>query len=96
MTVKELEQLMIDNALIIRAVPKKVVQVFEKSHLKDFPNGKIQYIEKYKREMLVVETVPKNAGKFLIGRNLENSSIVRYEGQVYDSIEEAVNDVLMV
>lgn len=94
MTIQELEQIMVENAVTIKAIPEKVVSIFEKSHLNEYPNGCIQYLEQYKREMLVVETVPKNAGKFVIGRNTGNSSVVRYEGKFYNSIEEAVADLL--
>ncbi len=85
---------MVENAITIKAIPEKVVSIFEKSHLDKYPNGRIQYLDKYKREMLVVETVPKNAGKFVIGVNTGNSSVVRYEGKFYNSIEEAVADLL--
>ena len=94
MTIKELEQIMIQNAITIKAIPEKVVSVFEKCHLAEYPNGSIQYLDKYKREMLVVETIPKNAGKFVIGRNTGISSVVKYEGQFYDSIEDAIIDLL--
>lgn len=94
MTIQELEQIMIENAVTIKAIPKKVISVFEKSHLVEYPNGRIQYLEAYKREMLVVETIPKNAGKFVIGMNTGNSSVVRYEGKFYGSIEEAVADLI--
>lgn len=93
MTIKELEKIMVENAITIKAIPNKVVSIFEKSHIDKYPNGCIQYLEQYKREMLVVETIPKNAGKFVIGKNTGNSSVVSYNGVFFDSIEDAVDSL---
>lgn len=66
MDLKTLEAIMVENGLIIRAIPKKIRHAFEKEHFEDYPDGEIKYLDEFKREMLVVERTPKNAGKFVI------------------------------
>lgn len=95
MDIKELEKIMIEHGLVIRAVPKKVRSVFEKQHIDKFPDGKIEYLERYKREVLVVDQVPKNAGKFIIECAESACATIRFSGEkFYDSVEEAVEDFL--
>lgn len=95
MDIKELENIMILNGVVLRALPRIMRGIYETRHIDIFPNGTIEYLEEYKREMLVVYTVPKNAGKFIFecARNTMNS--VSFAGKkYYDTIEEAVNDLL--
>ena len=95
MEIKELEDIMITHSVVLRAIPKKVVGVYEKQHIDSYPTGTIQYLERYKREMLVVESIPKNAGKFIFECQRNTSSSVHFSGKkFFDSIEEAVADLL--
>ena len=95
MDIKELEKIMVEHGLVIRVIPQKVRSILEKQHVDKFPDGKIEYLEKYKREMLVVEETPKNAGKFVIECVKHNYADVHFAGKnFYGSIEEAVEDFL--
>lgn len=95
MEIKELEDIMVTHSVVLRAIPKKVVDVYEKQHIDSYPTGTIRYLERYKREMLVVESIPKNAGKFLFEQQNNTASMVQFRGKKYfDSIEEAVADLL--
>ena len=65
MDVKDLAAVMVKHSLVLRAIPQKTFMLLEKNHIDRYPKGIICYMEEYRREMLVVERVPKNAGKFL-------------------------------
>lgn len=95
MNIDELEATMSQYGMVIRAIPEKIRGVYEVSHQDLFPNGQIMYLEEYKREMLVVETRPQHAGKFVIECARHTYSRVQFNGKkFYDTISEAVNDVL--
>lgn len=94
MEIKELEDIMILNSVVLRAIPTTMRGVYETRHIDEFPDGTIEYLEEYKREMLVVHTVPKNAGKFLIECVKNTRSSVNFEGKKYfDTIEQAMDDL---
>jgi len=87
---KKLEELMLKHNITIRTIPKKITHVYEKRHYKNI--GKIKYIEKFKREMLVIEEYPKNGGKFLIEYINHNDTIVYFTNKKYfNSIKELIN-----
>lgn len=91
MTVNELETTMRKHSLVIRVIPEKVVSVYETTHKDEYPNGRIEYISKYKREMLVVECVPVAAGKFVVTKQSDTSGKVNFTDMTaYDTIEEAL------
>lgn len=95
MNIKELESIMIEYGVVLRAIPKTVRGVYEKYHIDKYPNGTIEYLEEYKREMLVVISVPKNAGKFVFECQKNTISGVQFQGNKYfDSIELAIADLL--
>lgn len=95
MDIKELEEIMIEHGVVLRAIPKKVRGVYEKYHADEFPNGTIEYLEDFKREMLVVWSIPKNAGKFTFECEKHTGSTVKFRGKkFFDSIEEAVKDLI--
>ena len=94
MTIKELEQIMVKYGVAIKAIPKKMISVYEKSHINEYPHGEVKYLEGYQREMLVVESEPKNAGKFVIVKNTGTSTNIWFVKEFYNSIEEAVNALL--
>ena len=96
MTIQELETIMQEHGIVLRAIPNKTCGVYEVSHKDEFPEGRIVYLEEYKREMLVVERTPKNAGKFLIELVHSTAANVCFTAQFYDNIEGAVNAMLSV
>lgn len=92
MDINELERLMIDEGLVIRAIPLKIREIYEVRHKDKYPDGRIEYLAEYKRKMLIVEREPENAGKFLITRGWGTLSTVKFQNDPYfDTIEEAVN-----
>ena len=93
MNIQELEKFMIDTGVVISAIPKKSVSIVEKYHIDKFPNGKIEYLEEYKREMLIFEKVNKQGGKFTI--QTRKDVIFGNPSKFYNSIEEAVEGYLI-
>jgi len=103
MTMQELEEIMILKGIVIRAIPMMITGIYETRHASRYPNGVVKYLESYDREMLVVETVPENAGKFMITTEMNTSGVVRffkstftdniYKGRFFISLEEAVQAV---
>ncbi len=95
MTVEELQQIMIEKGVVIRAIPMKIRGIYEKEKINKYPNGTIQYLPEFKREMLVCESVPQNAGKFIIEQNQGSLSTVKFCGKEYfDTIEDAVKSLV--
>ena len=94
MDIRELEKLMVDGAVTIRAIPKEVVGIYELRHRDQFPNAEVFFDVVAGREMLRDVTIPKNAGKFIILKKCGMGSIVRFDKPVfYDSIEEAIRNI---
>lgn len=95
MDIRDLETIMVSYGVVLRAIPEKVRGIYEKRHIDKYPNGVIKYLDDFKREMLVVETIPKNAGKFIFECVPNTSSVVQFKGKkYYNSIEDAVEDLL--
>ena len=93
MDIKELEKIMTENGLVIRAIPQKTYSVFEPQHINKYPNGIIKRI--HGREMLVVEETPKHAGKFMIQRERNCTCSVWFlSDEYFDTIEQAVENFL--
>ncbi len=94
MTIEELEKIMVEHGVVLRAIPKVVVGVYEKKHIERYPNAVVKYVEGFKREMLFVERVPQNAGKFIF-ELAKTDSMVRFcPKEYFVSIEEAVGALL--
>ena len=81
MTIQELEKIMQEHGLVIRALPKKRRQVLEAGYKTVYPDGTIMYMEEFKRKMLVREQdlAPHLAGKFLIQSVKGTSADVHFE-----------------
>lgn len=96
MDIKELEDVMALYGVVLRAIPKVPIRgVYEKRHIDIYPTGRIEYLPEYKREMLVVETMSKQAGKFLYEFSRGTTSGVNFSGKKYfDTIELAIEDIL--
>lgn len=95
MDIKELEEIMVSHGVVLRAIPMKVRGIYEIRHRNQFPNARVEYLEDFKREMLIDERTPKNAGKFIFEANQGTGDMVRFHAnRFYDSIEEAMEDLL--
>lgn len=93
MDLTAIENLMVEHgvAIRIRAIPKTVISVYEVRHKKNYPNGVVEYKEQFKRNMLVVTTTPKDAGKFYLRLNKDRNSIARFDNKpCFDSLQEIV------
>lgn len=90
-SLKDLERLMIEKSLVIRAIPKIVTAIMEKSHAAEYPTGQVVYLEEYKREMLVVKQIPEHAGQFLAVKANHTSTNISFGKNLYfDSLEELI------
>ena len=93
LTVEELEILMVKHGIALRAIPQRVQDILEVHHKDKFPDGKIVYMDDFHREMLIVESIPKHAGEFLMECRQETSSMVVFQRNFYKSINMAVIDL---
>lgn len=95
MDIKDIERVLVTYGVAIRAIPARERKVLEAYHAKDFPNGRVEYLPAYKREMLVVERVPEHAGKFTFEVVGNTVSTVTFSGnRYYDSIEGVIAALL--
>lgn len=95
MDIKTLETIMQEYGIVIRAIPNKIRRVYDKYHIKDFPDAELKYIEQFGRMMCVVMETPKHAGKFIVERAPHTYTDVRFlKEQYFDTIEEAVNYII--
>ena len=86
---------MVTHGAALRAIPEKVTEIYEVRHRDQYPDAKIVYLEDFKREMLVNERRPINAGKFILETGLGTLSKIDFSArQFYDSITQAVEDLL--
>jgi len=95
MTIQELEKIMVQYGVAIRAIPQTVISVYEASHIDQYPEGHLEFLEGYGREMLIVQKTPHKAGKFVIIPDNGTSTSVSFACEpFYDSIEDAVDALL--
>lgn len=91
MNIAELEQIMVEYGVTLRAIPAEVYGIYETTHAEEYPDGQISYLEEFKREMLITKRIPKDAGKFILEYNCGTGKTVCFSRQeYYDSIEEAI------
>lgn len=98
MDLKELERLMIEHGLVIRAIPCETTRILEAYHKDNYPDGVVYYDERFKRDMLKVTKKNSQGGKFIITQKPTQDTIINYWGKpvvFYDSIEEAVNSIVL-
>lgn len=92
-TLENLGRLMVLYNLAIRCVPHIVRNVFEVSHKDEFPDGEVQYLPEYNREMLVVNHIPKHAGMFLVEELKGTNATVSFNTKrFYGSLDEIVTE----
>lgn len=95
MDIKVLENIMQEYGLVIRAIPNKIKRIYDSYHIKDFPDGKLEYVEKFGREMCVVMEAPNHAGKFVIDCAPHTYTDVKFtNGMYFNTIEDAVNYII--
>lgn len=95
---EELAVRMAGSGACVRAVPASVRSVVEARHAGDPVYGgpdiiskEIRFLEKYGRDMLVVERRPPHAGEFLLETGAGTSASVRFSGGTY---YKSLTDVL--
>lgn len=96
MNIQELEKIMIEHGVIIRAITPYHISVYEVRHKDKYPNAEEYYDERFKRNMIRVKTEHSNdvAGKFIIETMEDTSSTVKfYKPVFYNSIEEAIQSL---
>lgn len=94
MTLLEFERFMRENSLVVRAIPQKVVHVFEASHIGEYPDGKIEFLPEYHRNMLLLEEVPEHAGMFVAEIQCNTAKSTRFSSKkYYASLEELAADI---
>lgn len=93
MTIEELEHLMVEHGIVLRAIPNTVREILEVRYRDEYPDGKVVYLEEFHREMLIVEHVPKHAGEFLMECRQGTSQMVPFNRIFYKSISEAIADL---
>lgn len=90
---EHLQNIMIENALSVRAIPKAVRDVVELRHKDKYPGGRVEYIDSFKREMWVYERYPRHGGQFVVESKCGTGSMIRFSGKrYYNSLEEVIND----
>ena len=104
-TLCDLQETMLQNGLCIRTIPRTCRHVFETNndpgtpipgqpHGQNVVSRQVMYLDKCKRDMLVVTTVPPHAGQFIVtacrntGRTVNFSGALKY----YDTLEEIIQD----
>ena len=105
MNIQELEKIMIEKGISIRAIPEKIITHWTIQD-KDIPNckNKIIYNENGKPFEEKI-TIPKNGGKFMIVENCGSSQMVNFKkwnrdftgpekNLYFNSIDEAIKSIL--
>lgn len=86
-----LGSLMAKRGACIRAIPLKTRVIVELRHAGEYSDGKIAFLPEYGREMLVIERVPDNAGRFLLETGTGTGATVRFPGREhYDTLSETL------
>ena len=96
MNINELTELMVEHSLVIRAIPKEVRSIYDVRHAARYPEGTIERLPGWNRDMLVVRSKPKNAGKIIILQCKNSGAKVDFTKpeQYFDSVEDAVNSII--
>ena len=97
MTLDELGAIMAKEGLVIRAIPETVTSVFDANEKNKalYPDGVVQFLPEYNREMLVVKRTPGCAGKFIFVRCNSTRTRVFFPSQstMYDSLSDVVRAI---
>ena len=97
MNIQELEKIMIEHGVIIRAITPFHISIYEVRHKDKYSNAEEYYDKQLKRNMIRVKTEHSNkvARKFIIETMADTSSTVKfYKPIFYNSIEDAIQSLL--
>ena len=95
MSMQELEKIMIEYGIVLRAIPLYHTSTYEVRHKDHYPEGVEYFDPRFKRNMLKVKKANYHGGKFIITRMTDTvQTIPFYKPRYFDSIEEAVNAFL--
>lgn len=87
-------EIMAKYGLVIRAIPTVMKEVKETYYTPDYPEGRVEYLKEYGRNMLIIDVIPENGGKFMIEQEDSACSRVKFKPKFYDSIEDAISAFL--
>lgn len=89
---EELNALMLEKGVIIRAIPNCSISVYEPSHFREYPDGRIQYCDTTNRGMLYVERSNGIlANKFLVAQSSGKGNLIRFNtDNVFDSLQDVL------
>lgn len=92
-SLETLGKLMVKHNLAIRAVPMVQRDIVEVRHKDKYPDGVIQYLPDFKREMLVTLRTPKHAGMFVVEKARGTAATVHFgPKKFYRSLEDIVKE----
>lgn len=104
-TLCDLRETMLQNDLCIRPVPGTCRHIFEVNNTPDAPlPGQLRgqtvisrqgmYLDEYKRDMLIVKTIPPHAGQFIATSCRDTGQTVKFSGPLkyYGTLEEIIQD----
>lgn len=96
MTMQELEKVMMEYGIVIRAIPYYHTSIFEVQHKEKYPDAVEYFDPRFKRNMLKVTEPNHHGGKFIITKQAHTGQEVSfYKPKYFDSVEDAVNAFLL-
>ena len=95
MTMQELERLMVEYGIVIRAIPHYHTSTIDVRHKGQYPEEVEYFDPRFNRNMLMIKEANHHGGKFMITKmTFTGGTVPFYDPKYYDSIEEAVNALL--
>lgn len=95
MNMQELERVMVEYGIVIRAIPHYDTSTIEVQHKEQYPEAVEYFDPRFNRNMLRVKKANHHGGKFIITKMTFTGGMVSfYDPKYYDSIEEAVKTLL--
>lgn len=95
MTMQELEKIMVEYGIVIRAIPHYNTRTVEVLHKDIYPDA-VEYFDPiFNRKMLKITNINHHGGKFIITRKTDTAQKVSFYKPIYfDSVEDAMNEFL--
>lgn len=95
MTMQELERLMVEYGIVIRAIPHYHTSTIDVRHKGQYPEEVEYFDPRFNRNMLKIKEANHHGGKFIITKmTFTGVTVPFYDQKYYDSIEEAVTALL--
>lgn len=95
MTMQELEKVMVEYGIVIRAIPYYHTSTFEVRHKEKYPDAVEYFDPRFNRNMLNLKEANHHGGKFIITKQPDTVQKVSfYKPRYFDSVEDAVNAFL--